>query len=269
MADGVTSQPCSPSPLPTLGSAIAPAFSMSAGTIASSFQLPPGFVHSIPSGSERPPSFAPPPAFAPPPSMLLANHSLVNKIDHDTDQNDADRGGISPPRTAPAKNFPLSAAKPRNSSTICSQCGKPIAGKGMQTLGKFWHIECFVCAKCSQPMQSGEFVEVCGRSFCPSCATTALESPESSGQVPQNTQSIEEEGEGDPLIICAKCSGIIGEQDSSGFIEALNKTWHPDCFVCGKCSASLAQGYALHNGIPLCRSCKKATKPPKATVSSL
>jgi hypothetical protein len=49
---------------------------------------------------------------------------------------------------------------------------------------------------------------------------------------------------------CPKCRELI---DGADFIEAMEKTWHKECFTCAECSCKFAGGkFTAENGKPYC-----------------
>eukprot|EP01105_Mastigella_eilhardi_P012263 TRINITY_DN2815_c0_g1_i2.p1 TRINITY_DN2815_c0_g1~~TRINITY_DN2815_c0_g1_i2.p1 ORF type:complete len:869 (-),score=235.79 TRINITY_DN2815_c0_g1_i2:97-2703(-) len=111
----------------------------------------------------------------------------------------------------------------------CAACGKPIETGGVQALGKQWHRNCFVCAGCNKQF-SGGFATKDGKPYCQACA-----------------------GAASPPAVCSAC----GKPVSGSVLRALNKPWHPDCFVCNKCKTPLAgKGFFdPGDGSPICKAC--------------
>ncbi|ENY62761.1 Rho GTPase activating protein, putative [Entamoeba histolytica HM-1:IMSS-A] len=59
-------------------------------------------------------------------------------------------------------------SQPTGGSNLCGKCGKPVEGKILKAMGKVWHHECFVCAKCGGKI-SGGFVNWDGKPVCKNC----------------------------------------------------------------------------------------------------
>jgi paxillin len=53
--------------------------------------------------------------------------------------------------------------------SLCSGCGKPIAGRVVSALDKKWHPEHFVCAFCMNPLAGGSFLEKNHKAYCRDC----------------------------------------------------------------------------------------------------
>lgn len=51
-----------------------------------------------------------------------------------------------------------------------------------------------------------------------------------------------------------KCAGC-GKELSGSILSAMDKKWHPECFVCSKCSGSLQEGFGVVDGQPVCKTC--------------
>jgi len=103
-----------------------------------------------------------------------------------------------------------------------------------------WHPDCFVCVTCSSKFKvaSGKiefFYNWDGLQICGNCANTLSE----------------------------PCGGGCGEnitpRTEGGFITALDKKWHQQCFVCNACRANFTDGqFKLSDarpGIPYCDQC--------------
>lgn len=52
---------------------------------------------------------------------------------------------------------------------------------------------------------------------------------------------------------CPSCGKPLGPKR----VTALDKKWHPECFVCQKCRASLDDGFYERRGLPYCDKCIK------------
>lgn len=51
-------------------------------------------------------------------------------------------------------------------SPRCAGCGQPITGVCISALGKTWHHEHFVCARCGRPFPSEGYHELDGKAYC-------------------------------------------------------------------------------------------------------
>lgn len=102
---------------------------------------------------------------------------------------------------------------------------------------EYWHIKCFVCSQCFRPFnKDNEYYQCNGRMYCEKDFRTLF------------------------APYCSRCNNyIIGR-----FIRALNKTWHPNCFLCERCKIPLADlGFlkgGLNNQEPLCHNCHTLEK---------
>ncbi|KAL7717143.1 Lim domain [Entamoeba marina] len=94
------------------------------------------------------------------------------------------------------------------------------------------HERCFVCKECKRSID-GKFVWRENGFVCGECVSKA--------------KPAQETGNG-----CGKC-GLVVE---GKIIKAMGKVWHPECFVCAKCSGKIAGGFVNWDGKPVCKNCK-------------
>ncbi|XP_055031943.2 transforming growth factor beta-1-induced transcript 1 protein isoform X2 [Misgurnus anguillicaudatus] len=110
----------------------------------------------------------------------------------------------------------------------CSACQKPVVGQVVTALGRVWHPEHFVCSECECELGNRNFFEKDGRPYCEQDYFT-LYSPH-----------------------CAQCNKPILNK----MVTALDKTWHPECFSCVKCSRSFGdEGFHDRDGQQYCQQC--------------
>ena len=108
---------------------------------------------------------------------------------------------------------------------ICARCGKPITDQVVSALGKTYHKNCFVCKSCGKPFPTPSFYQKNNDPYCKECY------------------------EMECAVKCAGCGKpIIGSS-----LMALNKKYHPECFVCSVCHAPFPRGQFYNlNGKPVC-----------------
>lgn len=94
-------------------------------------------------------------------------------------------------------------------------------------MGKKFHPSCWKCAGCASELK-GPYFPKNDKPFCEACTKNSAE----------------------------KCGGC-GEGVVGGFITALGKSWHPDCFVCSMCKGALAGGFFVVTNQPRCGDCSK------------
>lgn len=111
---------------------------------------------------------------------------------------------------------------------ICFGCRKPVAGRSTTAMGRVWHPEHFVCAKCTRPFADSGFFEHQSKPYCQSCYASTF--------APH----------------CSSCDRpVIG----AAFF-ALNRYWHKDHFMCAHCSVALAGSrFQEWEGRALCIRC--------------
>ncbi|XP_056146361.1 PDZ and LIM domain protein 5b isoform X2 [Lampris incognitus] len=110
----------------------------------------------------------------------------------------------------------------------CARCQQKILGEVMNALKQTWHVYCFVCAACQQPIRGTTFHMEDGQPYC------------------------EKDYYGLFGTSCHGCDFPIEAGDK--FLEALGFTWHDTCFVCAVCSSSLeGQAFFSKKDKPLCK----------------
>nr|XP_021334789.1 PDZ and LIM domain 5 isoform X2 [Danio rerio] len=110
----------------------------------------------------------------------------------------------------------------------CFQCHKKIIGEVINALKQTWHVNCFLCASCKQPIGNNTFHLEDGQPYCEKDYYSLF-------------------GTG-----CHGCDFPIEAGDK--FLEALGFTWHDTCFVCAVCSTSLeGQTFFSKKDKPLCK----------------
>ncbi|KAK1884508.1 PDZ and LIM domain protein 5 [Dissostichus eleginoides] len=88
----------------------------------------------------------------------------------------------------------------------CGHCQQKILGEVMNALKQTWHVSCFVCAACQQPIRGNTFHMEDGQPYCEKDYYNLFGSN------------------------CHGCDFPIEAGDK--FLEALGSTWHDTCFVC-------------------------------------
>uniref|UniRef100_A0A3Q2CJX0 PDZ and LIM domain 5a n=1 Tax=Cyprinodon variegatus TaxID=28743 RepID=A0A3Q2CJX0_CYPVA len=110
----------------------------------------------------------------------------------------------------------------------CSRCHAKILGEVINALKQTWHVYCFMCAACQQPIRNNTFHLEEGEPYCE-----------------QDFYSLFGTG-------CHGCEFPIEAGDK--FLEALGYTWHDTCFVCAVCCTSLeGQTFFSRKDKPLCK----------------
>ena len=111
---------------------------------------------------------------------------------------------------------------------MCEECKHTITGAYVCAVNRFWHKEHFKCFRCKRHLGTEEgFNYEGGRLYCTGCYSDQFG------------------------VICAGCNKVIGGADL--WVEALEKNWHPHCFVCESCRAPLEGGtFYVRLGRPYC-----------------
>ena len=119
---------------------------------------------------------------------------------------------------------------------VCFECQRPIVGQVITALGNTFHPEHFTCATCNQELGMKNFFERDGKPYCELDYHTMF-SPR-----------------------CAACEGPILDK----CVSALDKTWHPEHFVCAGCSRTFGDdGYHEREGQAYCKECYYSAFAPK------
>ncbi|XP_075901004.1 PDZ and LIM domain protein 5b isoform X3 [Nelusetta ayraudi] len=95
----------------------------------------------------------------------------------------------------------------------CARCKTKILGKITNALKDTWHVSCFTCVACQQPIGGNSFHMEDGQPYCE-----------------QDYYSMFGTN-------CHGCDFPIEAGDK--FLEALSVKWHDTCFVCAVCCANL------------------------------
>ncbi|XP_019744677.1 PDZ and LIM domain protein 5a isoform X4 [Hippocampus comes] len=110
----------------------------------------------------------------------------------------------------------------------CSRCQAKILGEVINALKQTWHVHCFLCASCQQPIRNNTFHLEDGEPYCE-----------------QDFYRLFGTG-------CHGCEFPIEAGDK--FLEALGYPWHDTCFVCTVCSTTLeGQTFFSKKDKPLCK----------------
>ncbi|XP_029915702.1 PDZ and LIM domain protein 5a isoform X2 [Myripristis murdjan] len=110
----------------------------------------------------------------------------------------------------------------------CSRCQAKILGEVINALKQTWHVYCFLCACCQQPIRNNTFHLEDGEPYCE-----------------QDYYNLFGTG-------CHGCEFPIEAGDK--FLEALGYTWHDTCFVCAVCCTTLeGQTFFSKKDKPLCK----------------
>ncbi|KAK2490399.1 hypothetical protein MC885_007472 [Smutsia gigantea] len=153
---------------------------------------------------------------------------------------------------------------------ICGACRRPIEGRVVNALGKQWHVEHFVCAKCEKPFLGHRHYEKKGLAYCethysqarptvgptrargwPGRATRAQAWREAAClPEPQGACRVTGVLFGD---VCYNCSHVI----EGDVVSALNKAWCVNCFSCSTCNSKLTlkNKFVEFDMKPVCKRC--------------
>ncbi|KAK2082138.1 LIM and senescent cell antigen-like-containing domain protein 1 [Saguinus oedipus] len=111
---------------------------------------------------------------------------------------------------------------------ICGACRRPIEGHVVNAMGKQWHVEHFVCAKCEKPFHGHRHYERKGLAYFETHYNQLF---------------------GD---VCFYCNRVL-----EGDVVALNKAWCANCFACSTCNTKLTlkNKFVEFDMKPVCKKC--------------
>ncbi|XP_068608856.1 PDZ and LIM domain protein 5b [Brachionichthys hirsutus] len=110
----------------------------------------------------------------------------------------------------------------------CARCQQKVLGEVINALKQTWHVSCFVCFACQQPIKGNTFHMEDGQPYCEQDYYRLFGTN------------------------CHGCDYPIEAGDR--FLEALGATWHDTCFVCAVCSTSLeGQSFFSKKDKALCK----------------
>ncbi|XP_051277593.1 PDZ and LIM domain protein 5a isoform X3 [Dicentrarchus labrax] len=110
----------------------------------------------------------------------------------------------------------------------CRRCQTKILGEVINALKQTWHVYCFLCACCQQPIRNNTFHLEDGEPYCE-----------------RDFYSLFGTG-------CHGCEFPVEAGDK--FLEALGYVWHDTCFVCAVCCTTLeGQTFFSKKDKPLCK----------------
>jgi hypothetical protein len=110
----------------------------------------------------------------------------------------------------------------------CGKCGHAIIGEVVNALKNTFHMGCFICCHCHQPIGTGSFHNEDGKIYCPKDWAAMFQTK------------------------CYGCQFPIEPGDR--WVEALNQNWHSECFNCSTCQVNLeGQSFFAKGGKPYCK----------------
>ena len=99
-------------------------------------------------------------------------------------------------------------------AATCSQCSQEIKGASVDYNDAQWHEQCFICKKCGDPLQEGNFLEKDKEFTCFRCVAAFPN-------------------------ICICCEQLV----IGTVVIGKNNTWQLDHFRCGNCRNALKEHY--------------------------
>ncbi|XP_058618146.1 filamin-binding LIM protein 1 isoform X2 [Onychostoma macrolepis] len=146
------------------------------------------------------------------------------------------------------RSAPSAGGDVKSSSDVCGFCRKlvPLSEPAIEALNRTYHAVCFQCRQCHAPLAAKIYYNKSGIPLCDDCYQASLEP-------------------------CWACGDVIKDH----VIRALERAYHPPCFVCTTCRQPIgeqrfAQGevgevYCLQDYYrkyaPQCRACGELIIP--------
>ncbi|GLE01992.1 hypothetical protein PINS_up010830 [Pythium insidiosum] len=111
----------------------------------------------------------------------------------------------------------------------CGGCAAVLEGEAIGALNKYFHPECFKCGHCQHVIAEDQgYAEKEQQAFHQECYQARFGKR------------------------CSRCNKNL----KGKVVKALDSLYHPDCFVCYQCNASLSESFFEHEGQAVCAKCK-------------
>lgn len=150
----------------------------------------------------------------------------------------------------------IEETKAASGGNHCTVCGKSVI-TAIELEGNLYCHSCFRCDGCSDVIDPSQgFLPMGDLRYCANCASsiaaTGLPPSGAGSGSPASSGPGSGGSSGAPGgQTCGKCSNpIVGK-----FVRVEGEPWHKNCFVCGDCEGSLAEGYAKMGGKYVCGDC--------------
>ncbi|KAM9523703.1 uncharacterized protein ACWYII_043262 isoform 2-T2 [Salvelinus alpinus] len=215
--------------------------------------------------TEDPTPLLPPPLVQEPPTAPLlqpvssdrppVSDQLSAAVDRQLDQSTPSSGGEQKEASQRIQGSPEEQLVLVETKEVCGFCRKPVAlsETAIEALNRTYHASCFQCRQCHIPLAGKLYYNKAGIPLCKDCYQASLE-------------------------LCWACGEVIKDQ----VIHALERAYHPPCFICATCSQpigeqSFAQGevgevYCLQDYYrkyaPQCSACQQLIIPREDGIDS-
>jgi len=178
--------------------------------------------------------------------------------------------------------------KTRGPGEFCPTCGKELSGRVIGAMGLKFHVECFQCSQCAQPITSESFTVRGTKPWCEKCckwadgkmlppdvvdssfasapkkeaakkATTKVPAASSASSAKKPTAIVEEKEQIDTMQgfepkMCSKCSRMI----MMG-VDYKDKSFCVGCFTCNSCHLPIEPGMGFlpvgAGDLVMCKDC--------------
>ncbi|MEQ2214259.1 hypothetical protein XENOCAPTIV_028579, partial [Xenoophorus captivus] len=147
-------------------------------------------------------------------------------------------------------------------ANTCAECRRPIGAdsKELHHKNRYWHEDCFRCAKCYKPLASEPFsARDDGKIMCGKCGSRE------DGNRCQGCYKVVMPGATALLCMLSELNTMINlllflfiKPITSGGISYQDQPWHSECFVCETCRKPLAgTRFTSHEDHVYCVDCYK------------
>eukprot|EP01134_Creolimax_fragrantissima_P003228 CFRG3228T1 len=170
-------------------------------------------------------------------------------------------------------NLEAVSCEKQTSLPKCEGCNDEVTGEPMTVLGMDWHDECFKCKTCKQVLGSDEFFAVQGQPYCKDDyeKLTGSKCAYCNKYIDNDVTNALGRTWHKEHFFCSQCGvtfpdGVFFEQDGKAYCQddyygmfaphcggcsksvmdacltAIDRSWHPECFVCYTCKGIFSDG---------------------------
>uniref|UniRef100_A0A672QHE1 Four and a half LIM domains 1b n=1 Tax=Sinocyclocheilus grahami TaxID=75366 RepID=A0A672QHE1_SINGR len=161
-------------------------------------------------------------------------------------------------------------------TNTCTECRRPIStdSKELNHKGRYWHSDCFQCAKCYKNLAKESFTSKDDRILCGTCSSRE-DAPRCHGCYKPILA-------GRGQIVSTPCAvytithcfsllfphvlALFLQPITTGGVNYQDQPWHSECFVCSSCRKPLAgTHFTSHEEKVYCVDCYKSTVAKKCS----
>lgn len=153
--------------------------------------------------------------------------------------------------TVPSAASGHAAERHEESPPLCASCGRPIEGDFVETEGRTYHPEHFVCGYCERQLGNGRYLIHGGKNYHPDCYEQHV------------------------ALRCALCGGIIeGEHIRDHWDNAYHSSHQRDAEQCDYCRRFISEaltggGWRYDDGRVICGLCARSAVKDRSEAEDL